>query len=243
MRFFFSALFVLFSHISFSQFNDSTHYYINYSSAGIVNKTNQVKSYVLTNYLKFNVSKKNYSLNSTNSWIYGKQQDLLTNNDFSSSLDFNVYTKNERLYYWGLGNFDKSVSLKINHRFQTGIGVGYNVVNQPKSVVILSDGFIYEKGNIFISDEAGNDIYETVRNSLRLKFRFIIHDILVIDGSDFYQPSILTSGDYIVKSNTSLSLKIKKWLNISTSLAYNKVSRTQSENLLMNFGISIERYF
>lgn len=249
MRFSFILVFVLASHYCLSQFNDSTHYYINFSSAGILNKTTLARSYVLTNSLKFNVSKKNYSLNTVNSWIYGRNEDLvlnndvLTNNDFSSSIDFNIYTKNERLYYWGLGSFDKSVSLKINNRIQLGAGVGYNVVNRPKSIVVISDGFIYEKGNLFINNEFGNDVYETVRNSLRLKFRFVVNEILVIDGSDFYQPSLADTNDYIIKSNTSLSLKLKKWLNLTTSLTYNKVARTQSENLLFNFGITIERWF
>jgi len=243
MKHFYSIILLFTFHVSFAQFNDSTHYYVNYSSAGIINKTNEVKSYVLTNNLRFNVSKKNYSLNTTNSWIYGKQQDLITNNDFSSSVDFNIYTRNTRFYYWGLGSFDKSVSLRINHRIQTGVGVGYNIVNQPKSIVVVSDGFIYERGNLFISDELGNDIYETVRNSLRLKFRFIIMEVLVIDGSDFYQPSLADGHDYVLKSNTNLSLKIKKWLSLTTSLTYNKVSRTQSENLLINYGLTIEKYF
>lgn len=243
MRFFYCVISFLFCQISFAQFTDSTHYYINYSSAGIINKTNQIRSYVLTNSLKFSVSKKNYSLNSNSSWIYGKQQDLVSNNDFSSALDFNIYTKNEHLYYWGLAGFDKSVSLKINNRVQTGLGVGYNIVSKPKSIVVLSDGFIYEKGNLFINDAYGNDIYETVRNSLRLKFRFVVHDILVIDGSDFYQPSLSSWDDYVIKSNTNLTLKIKKWLNFTTSLTYNKLSRTQRENLLFNFGIAIEQYF
>lgn len=249
MRLFFILPLIFVCQYCFSQFNDSTHYYINFSSAGIINKTALVKSYVLTNSLKFNVSKKNYSLNSTTSWIYGRNEDLvsgndvLTNNDFSSALDFNIYTKNQRLYYWGLGGYDKSLSLKINHRVQLGAGVGYNIVNRPNSVVVISDGFIYEKGNLFINNEFGNDVYETVRNSLRLKFRFVVNEILVIDGSDFYQPSLADPHDYIIKSNTNLSVKLKKWLNLTTSLTYNKVSRTQSENLLINFGITIERWF
>ncbi len=31
-----------------SQYNDSVHYYVNYASAGIINKTNDGSSYVLT---------------------------------------------------------------------------------------------------------------------------------------------------------------------------------------------------
>src|SRR3954466_10744807 len=154
---FIALFFVLISTVSFSQFNDSTHYYINYASTGVINKTNTGKSYVLNNNLRFNINKKNYSVNTANSWIYGKQQAIITNNDFSSAVDFNLFKTKHRFYLWGIGTYDKSVSLKINNRLQAGVGVGYNVIDKPKAIMILSDGFLYEKADLFISDEFGND--------------------------------------------------------------------------------------
>ena len=243
MRNLFTLIFLSFYCTAFAQFNDTTHYYINYASTGVINKTNDGNSYVLNNNLRFNVSKKNYSVNTTNSWIYGKQQSTITNNDFSSALDFNLFKTKNHLYYWGLATYDKSVSLKINNRLQAGVGVGYNIVDRPKAIVILSDGFLYEKADLFVSDEFGNDKYETIRNSLRLKFRFIIKEVLVIDGSDFYQPSLLSASDYVIKSTTNLSLKIKKWLSFTTSVNYNRLTRTHRETLLINYGLTVERYF
>src|SRR3712207_3470117 len=88
-----------------SQFNDSVHHYINFASTGIINKTNDGSSYILTNALRFNINKKNIRLNSTNSWMYGEQlQKRLTNNDFTSTLDFNLFHLHKKLpdfYYWG----------------------------------------------------------------------------------------------------------------------------------------------
>jgi hypothetical protein len=41
--------------------------------------------------VKLNVRKKGMSLNFNNNWVYGQQDRELTNNDFSSSLDLNLY--------------------------------------------------------------------------------------------------------------------------------------------------------
>ena len=43
----------------------------------------------------------------------------------------NFYKGIHKLYYWGLVNYDKSHSLKINHRSQIGAGVAYNIIDSP----------------------------------------------------------------------------------------------------------------
>lgn len=89
-----SLLFFLFLSVSlpcFSQFNDSTSYVLNYNTGGSVNKTDDSKTYLLNNALRLGIRKKTVSLNFNNKWVYGKQNQQLTNNDFSSSLDFNLY--------------------------------------------------------------------------------------------------------------------------------------------------------
>ncbi len=225
------------------QFSDTVNYYINFASTGNINKTNDGTSYLLNNNLRYSISKKSISLNTTNSWMYGKQLGNLTNNDFFSGLDFNLYKTLYNFYYWGLGSYEKSVSLKINHRLQTGAGIGYNLVNRKNALVILSDGILYEKGDLYDGPETGNNEYEIFRNSFRLKFRFIIRGIVVIEGSDFLQHALSDRKDYIIKSNTSLSVKLKKWLSLTSAVVYNKLSATGRENLLVTYGITIERYF
>jgi len=228
---------------SYAQFNDTVNYYINFASTGNINKTNDGTSYLLNNNFRYSISKKSISLNTTNSWMYGKQLGNLTNNDFFSGLDFNLYKTLYNFYYWGLGSYEKSVSLKINHRVQTGAGVGYNLVNRKNALVILSDGILYEKGDLYDSPETGSNEYEVFRNSFRLKFRVIIREIVVIEGSDFLQHALSDIKDYIIKSNTSLSVKLKKWLSLTSAVTYNKLSATGRENLLITYGITVERYF
>lgn len=166
------VLFMIFiSRQSFSQFNDSVQYYIYYSFAGVINKTNDGKSYVLNNVFRFSISKKIITLNTTNSWKYGEQQaKRKPNNDFSSILDVDLYKNTRRLYYWGLANFDKSYSLKLNNRIQAGAGLGYTFLQSSKANLVFSDGIIYERSDLQNTDNTSNT-YATFRNSARLKFR------------------------------------------------------------------------
>jgi hypothetical protein len=226
----------------FAQFNDSTHYLTSFASTGIVNNTNNGSSFVITNAFRLGIRKKSISLNSTNSWIYGQQEDRLTNNDFTALLDFNLYKTFKNFYYWGLMNYDKSYSLKINNRLQAGAGVAYSFVDNESAFFNLSNGILYESSDLNLSDSA-KSVFQTMRNSLRVRYRFVIHKIVVLDGSNFWQPSFSDGKDYILKFNNSLSFKLNKWLSFTTAAAYNKLNRTHRENLLLTFGLTLEKYF
>lgn len=227
----------------FAQFNDSVFHYVRYAATGIVNKTNDANSFVLSNNLRYGLKKKTTSLNSNTSWIYGQQKSTLTNNDFASTLDFNIFRSDSaKLYYWGLLNFDKSYSLKINHRLQTGLGLAYNFVDNNKFFFNLSDGILYETSNLKLTDST-NDTYNTFRNSFRVRYRLTIKEIIVLDGMNFLQNSLKDGDDYIIKSVNTLTIKLRKWLGLSTSLTYNRINRTGRENLLFTFGLTAETYF
>lgn len=116
-------------------------------------------------------------------------------------------------------------------------------MNRENTLVILSDGILYEKGDLYDNPETGNNEYEVLRNSFRVKFRVIIREIVVIEGYDFLQHALSDRKDYIIKSNTSLSVKLNGWLSLTSAVTYNKLSATGRENLLITYGISVERYF
>jgi hypothetical protein len=71
----------------------------------------------------------------------------------------------------------------------------------------------------------------------------VIREIITLDGSDFLQHSLDDGSDYIIKSNTNLSVKLLKWLSVTASVTYNKLNATRRENLLVNYGLTFERYF
>ena len=225
-----------------AQFTDSTQYYIRYALTGIFNRTNDGQSFVITNALNFNIKKEKVTFNSSTAYVYGQSNDALVNSDFASSFNFDLLADQHKLYYWGLANFVSSYSLNINRQVQGGVGLGYTFFNTRTAQLIVSDGVIFEASSL--EPEPGvKDNYETIRNSLRVKHRWVINNIITLEGSHFWQPSFQDPKDYIIRSSTALSFKLKRWLNLSTALTYNRISRTDRENLLFNFGLVAETYF
>jgi hypothetical protein len=225
-----------------SQFNDTINYYLHYGATGIYNQTNDANTYVFNNALKFSISKKSVLLNASGSWIYGWQEDKIVNNDVTSALDFNLYKTLPHFNYWGLANFDKSYSLKINKRLQAGLGGAYDLVHSPNARVNISDGILYEHSDLQLAD-GSNDVYGTFRNSLRLKYNFTIYKIFVLDGTHFLQNSLSYKQDYIIRSVSDFSVRLREWLRFTTSVSYNKVTRVNRKNLLVTFGVSVDKYF
>lgn len=229
-------------HTAIGQFNDSTHHYLRYASTGIINRTTETRSFVLTNALGYSMRKKKIDLNSSTAWVYGRNNGNLSNNDFNSVLNLDYLRNVQRVYYWALTNYTTSYSLKINNQFQIGAGLGYSILKNEKASLVISDGILFEKSNVELAS-IGNQRYETWRNSLRVKFKFLMGSSVTLDGTSYWQPSLKDSHDYIIQSNTNLSIRLKKWLSVTSSLNYNRFARTNRENLLVNFGLVAETYF
>lgn len=238
MNRYFLLIFALLSFSVKAQYNDSTFYHLALNATGSLNKTNTGNAYLLNNGLNFGVKKQDVVLNATTSWLYGKQSGQLSNNDFSSILNFNLYKTLPHFYYWGLLNYTSSYSLKINHQVQAGLGIAYNLIDRENFNLNLSDGILFDSSNLL-----SNSSYDTYRNSLRLQYRLNINDLLLFEGSNFVQHSFSNGKDYIIRSSNKLSLKLRKWISLTTALTYNKMSITQSENLNLTYGITIDQYF
>jgi hypothetical protein len=236
------AVVILFALPGRGQFSDSVHHYLGYGATGIFNQTSTSNSFVLSNAIKFNINQKKKFFNSGAAWVYGRQNGNLTNNDFTSFVNFDRYGLWPHFYYWGLVTYDKVYSLKVNDRFQGGPGLGYNALDRKNATVVVSDGVLFEYSNI--NDAAGlRQEYSTLRNSLRVKYHFVLKQLLVLDGVHYWQQSFSKGDDYILKSSSSLSVKLKKWLSITSALNYNKVTRTNSKKLLFTFGLAADYYF
>lgn len=237
-------LVVCFHHLASAQASDtvstadSTRYIINHISTGIANYTNDSRSYLLNNMLKFNIVRKNISINTTNGWIYGHQQTGLTNNDFTSLVDVSLFKTLRKLYYWGLITYDKSYSLKITDRLQSGLGVGYNLFTSPRFNLILSDGILYERTSLYDTTS-----YSTVRNSFRLKYHLVIGKIVTLNGINFWQQSFLTGEDYIIKFTNSISFRLQNWISFTITTTYNKLNISRTENFLCTAGFSFQKAY
>lgn len=225
-----------------AQFSDTTNYHVIYNSTGSVNRARDGSSYLLNNSLRFEIKKKAIALNASNNWVYGRSNDALTNNDYSSTIDFNLYKAIPHAYYWGLANYNTSYSLKINSQLLAGGGIAYSILDKPNTYLNISDGILYDLSDINTSDTT-RELYHTYRNSLRLQFHFLINNLITIDSGSFLQNSLTRNNDYIIRSTFGLGFKLNNWLNLNGSLSYNKISRTQSENLLLTYGLRVEKYF
>ena len=221
-----------------AQYDDTTHYHAVLASSGSINKTNTDRAYLLNNSLNFGIKKNNMVLNATNTWVYGKQNNTLTNNDFSSSLFFNLYTTFKHFYYWGLLNYNTSYSLKVNNQLLAGAGVAYSVIDKKDAYINISDGILYDQSNLLADLN-----YNTYRNSLRLQYHFAVKELITLDGSNFLQSSLSKSNDYIIRSTTTLGFKLRKWISLTTSLTYNKMNITSSDNLNFTYGLVFDKYF
>jgi hypothetical protein len=232
---------VSFLHAS-AQFNDSINYHLRFVTTGSLNRTSEGDAYLLNNGLGFNINKRKTTLNTNASWIWGQLNNTLTNNDFVGTANMDFLKKVSKLYYWGLLNYETSYSLKTIYRFQPGAGVGYRFIDTTNTVFVVSEGILFEAANL-TDATFGKEKYQTVRNSLRVNFHFLIGKILIIEGSNFWQPSLLDFKDYILKFNNSLSIKLREWLNLTSAISFNRISRTDSQNLLFTFGITLDKYF
>lgn len=192
--------------------------------------------------LGYSIEKNNLALNANTDWVYELQNKELAKNDFGFGLDFNYYfNDSKRFYAWGLNNYQSAYSLKINHQYQAGAGLAYQIIDLPYFFLRVSDGFLWETSNIIESEEAL--LYDTWRNSFRLQVRSKVADRLNFKFTGFWQPSIIDFNDQLIKINSQLLINIWKQLDLKIEGQYNLVTKTEKENLLISYGFSYQLKF
>ncbi|MBB1286949.1 DUF481 domain-containing protein [Flavisolibacter sp. BT320] len=225
-----------------AQFNDSITQHLQFSASGNLNRSTNATAYLLTHGARYSIRNKRTTLNAAATWLYGQLGSRLTNNDFTTTTDFNVYRDSSKLYYWTLANFTSSYSLRIRNQVQAGVGAAYNFVNTPVAWLNLSEGILYEASNLATAEPAKNQ-YQTFRNSLRLAYKFVVKNTLTFSGTNFWQPALGNGEDYTVRTSNSIGLKLNTWISVATTLGYNRFNQTRAENLLFTYGIMVEKYF
>jgi hypothetical protein len=238
MRKLLPVLFLFASPSAFAQFNDTTHYHVNLNSTGSINRANGSSTYLLNNTVAFGVKTKSLTISASDVYVYGKQNSTLTNNDNAATVFVNLLTKNTHFYYWGLLNYNTSYSLHINNQILGGGGVAYSVVDTKNAYLNFSDGVLYDQSDLLVSD-----IYHTWRNSVRVNMHFSFNDVVVFDSSNFLQNSFDNGTDYIIKSTTTATFKLRKWIGLTSGFTYNRMNITHSENFLLTYGLTIDKYF
>lgn len=226
---------------SFCQYSDSTQHYTGIIATGSYNKTDNSSAYLFTNKLNAGIKKKIVALKFNNTWVYGEQQKVLTNNDFNSTFNCDVYKLFPHAYYWGLATYTTSFSLKVNNQYQAGAGLAYNIIDHKNLKLNLSDGLVYDNSDVYLNDTV-RDIYSTGRNSARLTFRCDT-GMFTFNVITFLQNSLWIKNDYIVKADATLGVKVMKWLALTVTYSYNRFNRTGKENTLFTYGLTLEHYY
>lgn len=199
-------------------------------------------SMMFNNKLGYSVAKNQLALNANANWVYETQNKALSKNDFNFGLDFNYYFNDfKKFYAWGLNNYETAYSLKINHQYQAGAGLAYELIDNSILFLRLSNGLLWETSDII---DAGEQVlYETWRNSFRLQFRANYQDKVKFKYTGFWQPSLIDFEDQLLKMNAQLLIKIWKALDFKFEGQYNRVTRTKQENILLNYGFAYKIQF
>ena len=220
---------------------DSIKYHLSVASTGSFNQSEKATTYLMNNAVRLNAANRLFSVNVFGSYVYGTSGKSLTNNDVIGSIDGNYYLQHSKFFLWILINYTSSYSLQIKGLFQSGAGLAYNFIKTKDNRLNLSDGIIYEKDNLFL--DSAFDIYSTFRNSLRLAFKWTIINKVIFEGSNFLQNSFSDKNDFIIRSNLTLLVNLNKWLGITSNFIYNRFNRTGRQNILLTYGLKIEKDF
>lgn len=226
----------------FAQLNDSIHHQLRLTTTGNYNRTNDTRQFLFNNSILFRLERKETSLNANGKWVYGRNTTAVTNNDFTSGLEFNLNKTFPNFYYWGFANFTSSYSLRVRQQWQSGVGIAYRIWNNKNIMLSISDGILYEYSHIN-KEATAPAIYETYRNSLRINCRVKLPPILSFNVMGYYQPSLSIKDDYIISCTSGIDVKLLKWLSCNASFSYNKITRTRRENMIISYGLVVEKFF
>ena len=217
---------------------DSTHFIFDYTSTGALNKTQNSSSFLLNNGFNSLLKERYIGLTLEANYLYGQQNGKTTNKDFSSTfnLDEFRYAPFKHTYYWALIDYNTIYSLNINYQKEIGVGLAYLILSKPDAHLSISDGILYDKSNFFINTE--HDVY---RNSVRIKYHLLLNKIFQLDGIGYLQNAFGNAGDNVIKSKTTASFKVGKWLSVGSTASFNKSSFVQRQNFLLTYGFFITK--
>lgn len=101
-------------------------------------------------------------LASSPAFVYGRQNGLLNEREWTADLR-TTYLHQRRFYYLAFGAWERSNLRKINHRTTAGAGVGYKLIERPKTYLSVTNVLLHE-----MTDFAEKTDVSVLRNSTRI---------------------------------------------------------------------------
>lgn len=135
--------------------------------------------------------------------------------------------------------YDVSKRNKIESRWQSGAGMGINLLRFQEHSVSLSHAFIYENTHFNVVE--GN---QTWRSSFQLRgSHHFFGKVIILNHESYFQPSLQRSDDIRWRATVSLEFPITRTLSFRTTLdnIHESVVLTgrKQDDLRWTFGVSV----
>jgi hypothetical protein len=178
----------------------------------------------------------------TASLDYGETDKIKDENNFISSLTFDMWYDNIwSPFFLQYGEF--SFARNISFRSQTGAGIKYTFLPQADYRTSLSGAGIYDYTNY--NELSGYEDKKTTRLSFRFKSKILVYGgFIAFTHITFFQPNVKELRDRIWKTETIFEVKPADEFYLFTSYKYNyeyyTTAGSKNHDHKIAFGIGIE---
>jgi hypothetical protein len=240
--------------VGFAQLNesDSTPLQLKFTATGsyldgIVNRL------LLVNRAEIAYAKPTWGFSSRNDYQFGRTFYRQTENDI---LSYNYLYANplRRSYPYAMLLIETNYRRKVNFRYQPGLGVSYNLVQERHNLLKLSltGSFEHSKygGTEFENHENSNppsSVIETWRLTGRVFGRHrLLHDRLRLLYEIWFQQSVLDGANYRYHTDDALEFPVSKYIALRLGFRYTyehvELVGNKPYDLFLTYGITISNF-
>lgn len=155
---------------------------------------------------------KQFKLSSSSSYIYGKQNKVLAEREYSADLRGSFWHQ-KRVYGLGFISWDKSNLRRILNRWTQAAGIGVKIIQKKKAYLSITNLILHEVSDF--SEQADIDVW---RNSTRFLGEFAPDKAgkFTIASIVFIQPAISLPDNFRWNGNLTLAYKMSNHLSLRT---------------------------
>ncbi|TAF96062.1 MAG: DUF481 domain-containing protein [Cytophagia bacterium] len=155
-----------------------------------------------------------FKLSSSPSYVYGKQGDLLNERELFSDLRATI-AHQRRFYGLVFASWEQSNLRQIVNRWTQAAGVGFKIVQKPKTYVSITNVILHESTDF----RERNDV-DLYRNSTRLTGEFALDSHLTLASVVYFQPAI-TQKNLRWAGTVSVNYRLNRTVSLRTKFENN----------------------
>ena len=151
-------------------------------------------------------------------FLYSEEAHIPTNREFTAGIKFDVF-QYDRFSPFFASNFITNKFKGYDAKTNVMAGAKWRIYTNDHCDYSISAAFVYDFVKYTVEEDGLKD--QLGRISLRAKIKHKIGDVVTLNHSTFYQPSVTTGfSDYIVTSTTKFENKIGKNFFLDLILTY-----------------------